>query len=268
MLLQFLRAQTLPPQSYIKLHHQALLEECRFFQIAHLEHYLCGRTSIYDLRLEDRQIKERESDVRCTCEDRSFLLNVFETCTLPRDANELEVPLLKPAKKRVEVNCNTFATFCSRYRTLTHGLADAIANTSGVVFAGGSVVSALTQSEAGDVDIFLTCALGEATAALTQIYDAVRGLGDDNKGNQCRLLVTRSRHAVSMFRVCDGKLLGLPIDAPLPAEIPCSPLQSSPFCFSAAVGERMVQLSNVRWEPLLAPLLASLPITPCILHPT
>ena len=163
MLLQFLRAQTLPPQSYIKLHHQALLEECRFFQIAHLEHYLCGRTSIYDLRLEDRQIKERESDVRCTCEDRSLLLNVFETCTLPRDANELQVPLLKPCRKRVQVNCS-FATFCSRFRALTLGLADAIENTPGVVFAGGSVVSALTQSEVGDVDIFLTCPLGETTA--------------------------------------------------------------------------------------------------------
>ena len=90
VLLQFLRAQTLPPQSYIKLHHQALLEECRFFQIPHLEHHLCGHTSIFDLRLEDRQIKERESEVRCMCEDRSFVLDVFETCTLPRDANELK----------------------------------------------------------------------------------------------------------------------------------------------------------------------------------
>ena len=211
VLLQFLRARTLPAQSYVKAHRQALTEECRFFQISHLEHYLSGHTSIYDLRLEDRQIKERESDVRSTCEDGSFLVNVFETCTLPRDANELEVPLLKQAsKKRVEVTCS-FTTFCSRYRTLTQGLVDAIANTSGVVFAGGSVVSALTQSEVGDVDIFLTCPLGEATAALTRIYDAVRNLAAQAKENQYKLLVTRSRHAVTMFRVCDGKLIGLPI---------------------------------------------------------
>ena len=82
-------------------------------------------------------------------------MDVFETCTLPRDANELEVPLLKPCRKRVQVSCS-FATFCSRFRALTLGLADAIENTPGVVFAGGSVVSALTQSEVGDVDIFLT----------------------------------------------------------------------------------------------------------------
>ena len=211
VLLQFLRAHTLPPQSYVKTHRQALLEECKFFQIAHLEHYLCGHTSKFDLRLEDRQIKERESDVRSTCEDRSFLLNVFETCTLPRDANELEVPLLKPARKRAEVNCSSFATFCSRYRTLTHGLADAIASTSGVVFAGGSVLSALTQREAGDVDIFLTCELGEARSALTQIYDAVRSLEVETKQNQHRLLVTRSKHALTIFRVCDGGSRGLPI---------------------------------------------------------
>ena len=47
----------------------------------------CSHTSIFDLRLEDRQNNERESN----CEDRSFLENVFETCMLPRDANELEV---------------------------------------------------------------------------------------------------------------------------------------------------------------------------------
>ena len=83
VLLQFLRAQTLPAQA----NQQSLLEESSFFQISHLEHYLCGHTSILDLRLEDLQIKERESN----CEDRSFLVNVFETCTLPRDANEPEV---------------------------------------------------------------------------------------------------------------------------------------------------------------------------------
>ena len=212
VLLQFLRAQTLPPQSYVKLHRAALLEECKFFQIPHLEDYICGHTSIYDLRLPDRQIKEHESDVRINmCEYKSFLVNVFETCTKPREATELEVPLLKPARKRVEVHCNNFATFCARFRTLTHGLAEAIANTSGVVFAGGSVVGALTDGDVGDVDIFLTCELGQATAVLTRIYDAVRGLGSESKEHPCRLLVTRSRHAVSMFRICDGKPLGLAV---------------------------------------------------------
>ena len=85
--MKFLRAQTLPAQSYVKVNQQSLLEESSFFQISHLEHYLCDHTSIFDLRLEDRQVKERESN----CEDKSFLVNVFETCTLPRDANELEV---------------------------------------------------------------------------------------------------------------------------------------------------------------------------------
>ena len=103
VLLQFLRAHTLPPQSYVKTHRQALLEECKFFQITHLEHYLCGYTSKFDLRLEDRQIKERESDVRSTCEDRSFLLNVFETCTLPRAANELEEAKQKACSSELQL---------------------------------------------------------------------------------------------------------------------------------------------------------------------
>ena len=58
--------------------------------------------------MTDRQIKERESDVRNNISaDQKFLVNVFETCSLPREASELEVPLLKPARKRVEVNCIT-----------------------------------------------------------------------------------------------------------------------------------------------------------------
>ena len=187
------------------------MEESRFFQIPHLEHHLSGHTSIFDLRSEDRQMKERESDVRATSEDRGFLVNVFETCTLPRDAKDLEMPLLRKAtQKRVAVNCS-FTTFCSRYRSLTSGLVDAIANMTGVVFAGGSVVSALTESEVGDVDIFLTCALEDATTALTQIYDAVRNLETHTRSNQYKLLVTRSKHAMTMFRVYDGKLIGLPI---------------------------------------------------------
>ena len=87
VLLQFLRAQTLPAQSYVKASQQSLLKESSFVQLSHLEHYICGHTSIFDLRLEDRQIKERES----SCEDRRFLVNVFDTCTLPRYANALEV---------------------------------------------------------------------------------------------------------------------------------------------------------------------------------
>ena len=113
--------------------------------------------------------------------------------------------------QRVEVDCNNFATFCSRFHTLTHGLAEAIANTEGMVFAGGSVVGTLTNGDVGDVDIFLICELGEATTALTRVYDALRSLGSESKEHPCRLLVTRSRHAVSMFRICDGKPLGLAV---------------------------------------------------------
>ena len=88
VLLKFLRAQTLPAQNYVKANQQSLLEESSVFvQISHLEHYICGHTSIFDLRSEYRQNKERES----SCEDRSFFVNVFETCTRPKYANELEV---------------------------------------------------------------------------------------------------------------------------------------------------------------------------------
>ena len=149
VLLQFLRAGTLPNQLYINAHREALLEECKFFQIVHLEDRLRGHTSVYDLRLQDRVIKKNEKLTRDSLGDASFLIDVFSTDTSPLDPILLELPLLDSNTARIAVNCD-YATFCSRYNTLTNDLASKIAELPGIVFAGGSVVGTLIQGSVGD----------------------------------------------------------------------------------------------------------------------
>ena len=149
VLLQFLRAGTLPSQQYIRAHREALLEECKFFHIAHLEDRIHGHTSIYDLRLQDRLVKEQDAQSRSSLGDSSVLVNLFATNTSPLDPIDLELPLLKATTSRVAVNCD-YATFFARYHALAEGLVGELAKLPGIAFAGGSVVGALTQSNIGD----------------------------------------------------------------------------------------------------------------------
>ena len=213
VLLQFMRASTCPPQHFIKRNREALLEECKFFSADHVRDRLHGYTSIYDLRLPDRNIKLQEADVRASLElHPGFLMNVFESDTTPLESRDLEVPLLRASRKRATVNCCDYDTFLTRFRALTHGLMDAVSAITGVVFAGGAVTGTLTETPIGDVDIFLTCSLHEAPDVLAKIYNAIQTIDDATKTEKgSKLLITRSKHAVTIFRVHDGKLAALPI---------------------------------------------------------
>ena len=49
----------------------------------------------------------------------------------------------------------SYEDFVERFDQLSGGLASEVADVEGVVFAGGSVVAALTDTGFGDIDIFL-----------------------------------------------------------------------------------------------------------------
>jgi len=78
-----------------------------------------------------------------------------------------------------------------------------------LVYAGGSILGALTGSVAGDLDIFLKCKPEDAGDILKQIYAAVQR--NQKKGSKKRLLVTRSRNCVSFYRVGDHRLVCPPV---------------------------------------------------------
>jgi len=60
-------------------------------------------------------------------------------------------------------------------------------------------VPALTDSGFGDVDIFLCCPRDECVVALRSVYEAAKRLHKRRHGDDIHLLVTRSKHAVTVF---------------------------------------------------------------------
>ena len=67
----------------------------------------------------------------------------------------------------------------------------------------------MTNGDHGDIDIFLTCEPEGARAILATIYDHVRSLHRQRAGAaQSRLLVTRSKRAVTFFPVSEEEVRG------------------------------------------------------------
>ena len=67
----------------------------------------------------------------------------------------------------------------------------------------------VTNGDYGDIDIFLTCEPEGARAILATIYDHVRSLHRQRAGAaQSRLLVTRSKRAVTFFPVSEEEVRG------------------------------------------------------------
>ena len=173
-----------------------------------------GHTSIFDLNLEDRCIKLKERDVRDSLNQSGaeFLLEVFSQETSPVDETGLGLPLFRRGcRTRPAMKCNSYEDFNTRFNRLTGGLVQEIADVPGIVFAGGSVVGTLTRGAIGDVDIFLTCPLEQAQSALQHVYNAIQTLHGMNEATGRKILITRSRCAVTIYRISDGRLAALPV---------------------------------------------------------
>ena len=148
-ILHFMRTTLCPTWAYIAQARQNLLHECEYFGLEHMAQTLRGETGPYDLRPEDSQIKLEELAGGC-------LLNLFETDISALDPDTLQLPMLPSKTKRATV-VGSYEDFAERFEQISGGLAREVADVEGVVFAGGSVVAALTDTGFGDIDIFLCC---------------------------------------------------------------------------------------------------------------
>ena len=75
-----------------------------------------------------------------------------------------------------------------------------------MIFLFFPLLTKVTNGDHGDIDIFLTCEPEGARAILATIYDHVRSLHRERAGaaaDQSRLLVTRSKRAVTFFPVSE-----------------------------------------------------------------
>ena len=150
-MLDFMRSVALPSRKFIAQHKEALLGECAYFGLEFMAQRIRGEISPFDLKAEDRLLREKEMDSLS-----NVLLDVFSMDVSKRDAQELEVTILPTIRASAFVQRN-LADFCRSFDHLTMGLLEHLRDTEGIVFAGGAVVGALTDTPVGDVDIFLVC---------------------------------------------------------------------------------------------------------------
>ena len=195
-LLAYMRTGKRPPEAVIDKYRSHLMEEAIFFLIPDLELNLRGQTCDFDLRPEDRALRaaERQGDDR--------LHDVFASDCSPRDPAELQVPLLfdRGPRPQLKGTADDFrarlASFCGK------GLLEELQalRMPHVVIAGGAVVAALTDTQAGDVDIFLTCRASEGIMHLKAVLSALQRAHAEATAPRAPLLVTRSAAAVTIYR--------------------------------------------------------------------
>jgi len=205
-LLQWLRAGTAPSQRETRRLKHRLLAEAGFFDVPHLSCFLRGETSAHDLRPEDRVLKT--SEMEATENPSSYrLVDVFEAEITPKIPLDLQVTLFPRASMARPALQGGLEEFQRRFEAYTGGglmqRLEPVANK--FVIAGGAVTAALTNTEHGDVDIFLLCKLDEARGVLEHIYSAVAELHQQRHGASARLLVTRSKYAITLFQAALGQ---------------------------------------------------------------
>ena len=195
-LLQFMRTNSLPSRKLTHDIKHDLVHECAFFGLPLMAHRLCGEISVYDMRLEDRELKEDE------CGGTYKLLDVFAADTSHNDPAGLRVPLLpKFGDAQRHQIVKTYGEFRQRFDKITGGLLDHLSGVAGIVFAGGSVLGALTGTRIGDVDVFLCCPQAEAMGLAERVFTAVQTIHKHRNGDAADLLVTRSSHALTFFQL-------------------------------------------------------------------
>ena len=210
VILQFLRSRQRPAEPILARHATTLLDECGFYGLDSLAQKIRGETCPLDLLLSDRRLREKEMMARDdpTAVEKTMLIDVHavETTPLPREA--LELPLLMTEVPSPFLQ-GSFEDFHRRLDVFSGGLLKELADIPGLLIAGGSVIGALTQCPAGDIDIFLRTPVDEAEGTLAKIYEAIQR-NQASIAKKKRLMVTRSLNAISFYRVSGQSAFLLP----------------------------------------------------------
>lgn len=118
--------------------------------------------------------------------------------------------LLFDTGPRVAVGPGGIDGFWQRLDTfMGPGLLAELASLPNLVIAGGCVVGALTSTSACDVDLFILGDPAAGTTALRQVLALVQRAHGWSKLH--KVVVTRSTHAVTLYRTCGVDVVGPPI---------------------------------------------------------
>ena len=230
-ILQFIRSGRRPSQKTLQAQREALEGECEFFLVESLMPHLREETSPYDLRSQDRGLRDDEARAR-DCDDGpgdDVLLDFFREDCSSLDRQNLQLHVLFTNKLRATAT-QSFDEFYKRLDKFSFGLLRELVAPD-IVIAGGAVarasfvscvsgyinipdhrsrfrfsrakVGALVGAPSSDLDIFLTCPPCAADGHLKDIYVAVQKVARAQYGGRGKLLVTRSVNAIT-FHLCFG----------------------------------------------------------------
>ena len=153
VVLQFLRSCQRPLLDRVDKH--ALLNECNFFGCEWLAQIIRGEISHYDLRAEDRALRDKErEDLSDLAAYKLIDVHLAESSVKP--FGDLQIPVLALSNIMRPELFGTCRDFHKRLNSFSGGLLDDLAAIQGICIAGGSFLSALVKGSAGDVDIYLT----------------------------------------------------------------------------------------------------------------
>ena len=227
ILLTFMRSRMRPAEAIMKQIGPELLREAEYFAYDDFIHEVQGNTNPYDMRISDQQMLSEENDCvkiyqgeidasQIRYWNTRLLKNVFsnsENSFLRHSRREFNLPLLFNLEEDdiggPSRSISDLASFRNNFNKLTGYLLDHIENEAGIVFAGGSVLAALTGTTCSDIDIFIAGLNRElAEQRMFEIMRAVKksvlsqgsALSNDPGQTEVKMLVSRSRLCVTMFR--------------------------------------------------------------------
>lgn len=202
-ILQFARDARRPARGALEIQREALLAECDFFLCDKLAHYIRDDVSPYDMRAEDRILREEEACVReGGGPDCGMLFDFFRQDRSPLPRQQLQPHALLDKAPRATAQ-GDFADFHNRLNKFAGGFLTELRSIPDVLVAGGSVIGALVDAPSSDLDIFLTCAPNEAERRLKSLYEAMQRHLAARGSARAKLLVTRSVNAIT-FHCCEG----------------------------------------------------------------
>ncbi len=209
-LLNFMRTTKLHmPQSMIEERRRELLDECEYFALDWLAHRIDGEISPFHMRPEDRKIRDEEMLGNCS------LLDVFETDLSLKPTAELQCPCLPCCVDRPSLSTTSYIDFRKNFDDMIGGWLTAVSEIEGLCFAGGSVIGTLLGCTVGDVDIFAVTGKENGKHIFDNVLAAIRKAHSKRYGDQAKLLITRSRHALTVFQAISDRPGGKPIQVVL-----------------------------------------------------
>ena len=204
VVLQAVRVNRRPARNVIERLGLDLRNEADYFCLDWLADTLRGKLSPTDLPPVVARVRAEEECTRADLDKGvdqidNILVDLHQ-CALGADPKiHWGGPLLFEKREMQPLSLPTYVDFMARLDTFSGGLVENLRKIPGVVVAGGSVLGALLNGVANDLDIFIIDHM-MAKRALREIFEMIQRSQATLHGTLSRLIVMRTKNAITFYR--------------------------------------------------------------------